>query len=436
MSNKIHKIGLLGLGVIGTEIAKFIITNSNNNKFLTSQNVELSKILVKNIEKKRSFQVNRSILTTNPEDIISDPDISIIIEVLGGQDPAASLIKQALIKKKHVITANKEVVAHHWAEILKLAQDNKVNLLFEASVGAGIPAIGIINNELAANHINSIDGILNGTTNYILSAMNNQKISFLKALKQAQDLGYAEPDPHNDISGKDSLYKINILANLAFNGNIPLNKIYIEGIENLNNKDFQYAKELGFNIKLIANAKRIESNPSMLQISVYPKLIPHNNILSNVNDVYNAILFKGNPVGNILVHGKGAGPESTTSAIAGNLLHILQKINTHQPPDRLNIQKQSIKIQSISKLETKYYLRLQVTDRPGVLAQLATILGNNKISISSVIQKDSNSKNKTAELVILTHTAIEQNIQNAIKKLKNIDSIRKINSIIRVADLE
>ena len=436
MSNKIHKIGLLGLGVIGTEIAKFIITNPSNNKFLTSQNVVLSKILVKDIEKKRSFQVNRSVLTTNPEDIIADPDISIIIEVLGGQDPAASLIKQALIKKKHVITANKEVVAHHWTEILKLAQENKVNLLFEASVGAGIPAIGIINNELAANNISSIDGILNGTTNYILSSMNNHKISFLKALKQAQDLGYAEPDPHNDISGKDSLYKINILANLAFNGNIPLNKIYIEGIEDLNNKDFQYAKELGFNIKLIANATRITANPSMLQISVYPKLIPHNNILSNVNDAYNAILFKGNPVGNILVHGKGAGPDSTTSAIAGNLIHILQKMNTHQPPDTLNIQKQSIKIQSISKLETKYYLRLQVTDRPGVLAQLATILGNNEISISSVIQKDSNSKNKTAELVILTHIAIEQNIQNALEKLKNIDSIRKINSIIRVADLE
>ena len=436
MLNKIHKIGLLGLGVIGTEIAKFIITNSNNNKFLASQNVELSKILVKNIGKKRSFQVNRSILTTNPEDIISNPNISIIIEVLGGQDPAFSLIKQALIKKKHVITANKEVVAHHWTEILKLAQENKVNFLFEASVGAGIPTIGIINNELAANNISSIDGILNGTTNYILSSMNNEKISFLKALKQAQDLGYAEPDPNNDISGKDSLYKINILANLAFNGNIPLNKIYIEGIENLNTKDFQYAKELGFNIKLIANAKRIASNPSMLQISVYPKLIPHNNILSNVNDVYNAILFKGNPVGNILVHGKGAGPGSTTSAIAGNLIHILQKINNHQPPDILNIQKKSIEIQSISKLETKYYLRLQVTDHPGVLAQLATILGNNEISISAVIQKDSNSKNKTAELVILTHIAIEQNIQNALKKLKNIDSIRKINSIIRVADLE
>ena len=435
MANKTHKIGLLGLGVIGAEIAKFI-TNSNNNKFLTSQNIELSKILVKNIEKKRSFQVNNSLLTTSPEDIISNPNISIIIEVLGGQEPAASLIKQALTKKKHVITANKEVVALHWSEILKLAQKNNVNFLFEASVGAGIPAIGIINNELAANKINSIDGILNGTTNYILSSMNNQKISFAKALKQAQELGYAEPDPQNDISGKDALYKINILANLAFNGNIPLDKIYVEGIENLNNKDFQYAKELGFNIKLIASAKRITSDSEILQISVFPKLIPHNNILSNVDDAYNAILFNGNPVGNILVHGKGAGPSSTTSAIAGNLIHILQKINNHQPPDILNIQKQPIEIQSISKLETKYYFRLQVADRPGVLAQLATILGNNQISISAVIQKDSNSKNKTAELVILTHIAIEENMQNALEKLKNIDSILKINSIIRVEDLE
>ena len=435
MVNKTHKIGLLGLGVIGTEIAKFI-TNSNNNNFLTSQNIELSKILVKNIEKKRSLQVNNSLLTTSPEDIISNPNISIIIEVLGGQEPAASLIKQALTKKKHVITANKEVVALHWSEILKLAQKNNVNFLFEASVGAGIPVIGIINNELAANRINSIDGILNGTTNYILSSMNNQKISFVKALKQAQELGYAEPNPQNDISGKDALYKINILANLAFNGNIPLDKIYIEGIKNLNSKDFKYAKELGFNIKLIASAKRITSDSEILQISVYPKLIPHNNILSNVDDVYNAILFKGNPVGNILVHGKGAGPNSTTSAIAGNLIHILRKINNHQPPDILNIQKQPIEIQSISKLETKYYFRLQVADRPGVLAQLATILGNNQISISAVIQKDSNSKNKTAELVILTHIAIEENMQNALKKLKNIDSILKINSIIRVEDLE
>ena len=436
MSNKIHKIGLLGLGVVGTEVAIFIITNSNNNKFLNSEKVELSKILVKNINKQRSFEINNSTLTTNPQDIIADPDISIIIEVLGGQEPAADLIKQALSKKKHVITANKEVVAHHWSETLELAKKNNVNFLFEASVGAGIPAIGIINDELAANTINSINGILNGTTNYILSAMNNKKISFSKALQEAQELGYAEPDPHNDISGKDSLYKINILANLAFNGNIPLDKIYIEGIENLHNKDFQYAEELGFNIKLIASAKRIPSNPSMVEISVYPKLIPHNNILSNVNDVYNAILFEGNPVGNILVHGKGAGPASTTSAIASNLIHILQKIDNRQPPDILNIEKQSIKIQPISKIKTKYYFRLEVKDQPGVLAQLATILGNNEISISAVIQKDSNSKNKTAELVILTHFAIEENIQNALKKLKDIDSIRTINSIIRVENQE
>ncbi len=391
--------------------------------------IELKKILVRDSGKPRATGIPTELLTTNPEDILDDDDIHVVVEVIGGVTPACGYLKRALAAGKHVVTANKEVMAQSGPELFRIAEKNRVNLLFEASVAGGIPIVGCLMNELLANDVFSIRGIINGTTNYILTQMAHQNTGFQQALKEAQDLGYAESDPTNDVEGIDAVYKLSILSSLAYHHRVAPQDIYREGISSLEANDFRYAKELGYAIKSLAIAS-LEGES--IQARVYPALIPLDNMLAKVDGVYNAVEVEGSLCGKVLFHGMGAGREPTTSAVVGDLIEIARRIGVQGPPPPMVQNGQPLNIRSIDDLETRYYLRLTVADRPGVLAQISRILGDGGISLASVIQKDSDPAEQTAELVITTHPAWEASVQRALRQVSDLEVVTRINNILRI----
>lgn len=424
-------VGLMGLGVVGGGVARALLHPSRGGALKAGLPIILKKVLVRDLTKRRAIQVPEGLVTADPQDILCSPEVDVVVEVIGGECPALGYIQEALSRGKHVVTANKEVMAKHGPELIALAAANKVNLLFEASVGGGIPIIGPLMKDLLANDIRSIRAIINGTTNYVLTRMAKDGMDFEDALGEAQERGYAEADPSNDVEGTDAAYKLAVLATLAFHTRVHADDVYREGISRLRAQDFRYAHELGYAIKLLAIAKL---DGDSVQVRVHPALVPEDHMLAKVDEVFNAVEVEGDLMGRVLFHGMGAGWEPTTSAVVGDVLEIARKLGSGvQPvpaPDVRNV----LGIAPMVRLTARYYLRLNVADRPGVLAQIATILGDHDISIASVIQKDTDPVAQKAEIVVTTHPAREDAMQASLERMERLEVVREISNLVRMED--
>ena len=435
MGNGEINIGLMGMGTVGGGVAAALLQNADAIKRKTGRAVRLRRALVRDASKIRQPTPPPGVLTTNPEDILSDPDVHIVVETMGGDSPAGEYLERALGDGKHVVTANKEVMSRRGPALMALAQERRVNLLFEASAGGGIPIVGCLMSQLLANDIRSIRSIINGTTNYILTRMARSQTPFADALAEAQSHGYAEADPTNDIEGVDAAYKLSVLGSLAFHRPIPHQSIYTEGISRLAPEDFRYAAELGYAIKSLAIATA-EPN-GLVQARVHPALVPQDHLLANVDGVYNAVEVTGDLCGQIILHGQGAGREATTSAVMGDILNILRTIgNADGPPPMPTLDGDDgttgNSVRPIDELASAYYMRLTCADQAGVLAQIARILGDGNISIATVIQKDTDPGGGTAQLVITTYPAREVDVQSALAVVAELDVVIGVNNLIRI----
>lgn len=419
------KIGLIGLGTVGAGVLKTL------SDF---EQVEVTKIAVKNLNKKRNIaNLDNSILTDNPYDVVNDPDIQIVIEVVGGVEPAFDLIKKAITNGKHVVTANKELLAKHGEELMNFAEQNNKVVLYEAAIAGGIPIIMPVKTILAGNKITKIAAILNGTTNYILTKMDVDGASYQNVLKEAQELGYAEADPTGDVEGFDTAYKLATLATIAFNKRINIKNIYREGISKIKAEDMKYANEFGFKIKLIALAQLDKDGNA--DVRVHPMLVKKSRSLAHINYVTNAVMIEGHPVGEIMFSGPGAGEFPTASSVVGDVLAIaseLSKTDYILPMMRCH-HSESAKMIDISETSNKYYISINTKNVVGVIATLGEIFAKNEISVSSILQKGLNDDN-TANIIVITEKCLEKNLQNAIKMFESDDSIIKVNSLIRVME--
>jgi len=424
-------IGLIGLGVVGGGVASVLIDKAQVLSKQVGYPVLLRKvkILEQDLARPLAKSMDPRLFTTEADDFFADPQIDIVVEAMGGEEPALEYLKRAISGGKYAVTANKEVIAKHGAELLALAQQHQVGLRYEASVGGGIPLIAPFQHDLVANEISGIYAIINGTTNYILTRMATEGDDFPSALAQAQELGYAEANPVNDIEGIDATYKLAILASLAFRTQVQPQDIYCEGVSRLGSRDFRYARELGYAIKLLAIAKQADN---FIEVRVHPVLIPEDSLLAKVDGVYNAVLVDGDLVGKVLFFGEGAGARPSSSAIVADIVKAAHDVVLGvggRPAWKLEPGKV---IKPMSELETRYYLRMNIADRHGVLAQIAKVLGDHRISILSVIQKLTDSVAQTAEIVIMTHPAKEAAMQQALGELAQLSVVEEISNFIRV----
>ena len=426
------RVGLLGLGTVGAGVASVLQEKNTSLDRRLGRSIELAGVLVRDLGKRRTISVPPTLLTTDASDVIDSSDIHLIVEVLGGVDPAFDYVCRALRSGKHVITANKELMAHHGLDLLKVAQEEGRDLFFEASVGGGIPLIGPFRQDLAANEITEIHAIINGTTNYILSRMASDGVDFDEALQEAKQKGYAEPDPTDDIDGNDSAYKLAILASLAFGGPVPPKAVYREGIRGLSTADFDYARELGYALKLLATSKK---DADGIEVRVHPALVTRDYLLSQVSGVENAVRIKVDLLGHAVFAGRGAGPGPTSSAIVADLIDLVHNMNigTHaRIPARFD---ENLVLKTINEVVSRYYFRIWVIDRAGVLAQIGEICATTGISIAAIVQKESDSSTGTAEMVILTHAAVEVDMQKAMAAIAKLEVVDRVAAFLRVEDL-
>lgn len=425
MQKKI-KLGLLGAGVVGSGVIKALSKDPG---------IEITKIGVKDKNKERDLDkyIDKSVFTTNINDIITDPEIQIIVEVLGGLDPAKDIVFKAIENKKHIVTANKDLIATYGAELFDLAKKHKVQIQFEASVCGGIPIINTIKQTLIANTFTKIIGILNGTTNFILSEMLNKKLNFETCVKEAQRLGYAEPDPTNDISGKDVAYKIAILASIALGERFKISKVYFEGIEKISLADIFLAEELGYRLKLIGLVQREESGS--VDIRVHPAFIKQTSTLASVSGANNGVLIKGDLVGELTFIGAGAGSLPTASSIVGDINMLKAQINSSKEPNPLFVCHHSeyAKVKPIKETTNSYFLRIRTEDKSGVVGQLGTIFGNSDVSIDTLTQRGAN-PDGSASITILTHKVKEERMQSAMADIKKINAVKQVENLIRVLE--
>ena len=424
-------VGMLGMGVVGSGVARVLLEKREQLAGMVGCPVSLKGILVKDPTKPRSYKGPSHLLTTNVEDILNDPKVDVVVEVIGGENPALDYIVKSISLGKHVVTANKEVMARHGPDILTLSRKKGVHVGFEASVAGGTPIIAPLLRDLVANDVITVHGIINGTTNYILTKMAQEGLDFGVALEEAQDLGYAEADPTNDVEGIDAAYKLAILSTLAFRARVKDTDVYYEGITRLKSRDFLYASELGYAIKLMAMARKQDG---AIQVRVHPVFVPANVLIAKVDGVSNAVEIKTDLAGRVLFHGQGAGSLPTTSALVADIVDISRNIVGHVRPPMLLSLDEDVAIRPMPELETKYYLRMSVADRPGVLAHIARILGDLRISISSVIQKEADEAAQRAELVFMTHRAKEDSMQQALDILQGLETVHEIGNMVRVEE--
>ena len=398
---------------------------------LAGCSISLRKALVRDLAKDRSFELPRRLLTGSVADILDDPEVDIVVEVMGGHDPALDCILKAVSLGKHVVTANKEVMAQHGPDILTMARKKGVQVLFEASVAGGTPIIAPLLRDLVANEIVGVRAIINGTTNYILTRMAQEGVDFADALSEAQELGYAESDPTNDVEGVDAAYKLAILSTLGFRARVKDTDVFREGITRLTARDFQYARELGYTIKLLAIA---DKEGGAVQARVHPALVPSDVMIAKVDGVLNAIEVDTDLAGRVLFHGAGAGAMPTSSAVVADIVDIARNLAGNVvPPSPITLD-ETVSIRPMPELETKYYLRLNVADRPGVFAEIAKALGDLSISIASVIQKEADEAAQRAEIVLMTHRAKEAAIQEALRLLDGLDVVNEVGNLVRVEE--
>ena len=427
--SKTINIALLGLGTVGQGIVNVLKENNHEISQKVGFPINIKTVLVRNIEKAKAFDASLN-LTTDFSDIINDDEINIVVEVMGGENPARQYMLQALQAKKHVITANKDVVALHGREMFEAATAHKVDFMFEASVGGGIPIIRPLKQCLTANKITEVMGIVNGTTNYMLTKMSNEGIDYNQVLKEAQEKGYAESDPTADVGGLDAARKLAILSSIAFNTKVSLNDVYVEGITKITPDDIKYAKELGYVVKLLAIAKDNVDNG--IEVRVHPAFISNKHPLSAVNDVFNAIYINGNAVGEAMFYGRGAGSLPTASAVVADVIDVARNIVHDMSGRILCTCFEDKKIASIDESISSYYIRLLVKDEPGVLALIAGAFGDQKVSLGSVIQKQK--LNNQAELVLLTGAISDVNIQKALTNIKSLNVVTEVYNVIRVEE--
>ena len=424
-------IGLLGMGVVGGGVASVLGDKSALLAKLAGAPLKLQGALVRDLSRQRAASLPDGALTTHADDILDNPDVDIVVEVIGGEQPALDYILKSISLGKHVVTANKEVMAKHGAKILSHARNHGVQVLFEASVAGGTPIIAPLLRDLVANEVVSINGIINGTTNYILTKMAQEGQDFGVALAAAQELGYAESDPTNDVEGIDAAYKLAILSTLAFRARVSDADVYSEGITHLTAQDFRYASELGYAIKLLAIASKTNGSVHM---RVHPAMVRSDVMLAKVDGVLNAIEVQTDLAGRVLFHGRGAGDMPTTSAVLADVMDIARNIVSGIEAPPLPSLTADVHISPMDALETKYYMRMNVVERPGVFAQILKVLGDLDISIASAIQKETDDDARRAEIVLMTHRAKEASVQSALKAIDKLQVVNEIGSLIRVEE--
>lgn len=428
---KVH-IGILGLGTVGAGVYWLLKKNRKLISKKSCMDIVIKKVADVDTRLKKSLEIPDEVFTQDAREVIEDPEIDIIVELIGGTAISRELMLEAIQNKKHIVTANKALFAEYGGEILQAVVENQVEFGYEASVGGGIPIIKTIREALVGNQIEKIIGILNGTTNFILTKMTKEGLDFGEALKTAQDLGFAEADPHLDISGGDARHKITILSSLAFNTFVDIKQVYMEGIEEIDKKDIQYSAEFGFVLKLLSVAELYDAG---VLVKVHPALVNKENPLAGVNWEDNAIMLYSDFLGKSMYYGKGAGSHPTASAVVADITDIAFKVNNKSEYNK-NCYSYFRNIPQIDfeNSNTRYYFRFNVLDRPGILSKLAGVLGNNNISIASVIQKETEEEHEHVPLVMLTHLALEKDVNRAIKKIDQFDEIEGKSKIIRVID--
>ncbi len=438
---KIVRLGMLGLGTVGAGVAKILSESRPPLLDKTGLDIRLHKVAVRDVKKARALALDPALLTTDAMAVATDPEVDIVVEVIGGIEPARALVTAALNAGKSVVTANKALLATHGKELFELALAHKTSIGFEASVCGGVPVIDAIRDGLVANRIESIHAILNGTTNYILTRMIDSGAPYTQALYEAQSKGYAEADPSTDVKGIDAGHKLTILSNLAFHSIFDFAEAHIEGIDNVNIDDVRFAGEMGYALKLLGIAKRRipgadpEELPGGLELRVHPTLIPNTHPLANVRDVFNAVLVRGDATGEVMLYGRGAGMMPTASAIIadvvdaarGSARQAFTKLQFFQNP------RADMPVIPMSKTRSRYYVRFRVADRPGAMGKIASLLGEKGVSIASVIQKEPH-ESGDVPIVMLTHNTIEERFQGALSEIEKLPFVRKPSCFFRVED--
>ena len=429
-------VGLLGLGTVGGGTLTVLRRNAEEITRRAGREIRVVRAAVRDLEKARALAGDLP-LTTNPFDVVDDPAIDIVVELIGGLEPARELVLQAIANGKHVVTANKHLVAKYGNEIFAAAQAKGVMVAFEAAVAGGIPIIKALREGLTANRIEWLAGIINGTSNFILSEMRDKGAAFDDVLKEAQRLGYAEADPTFDIEGIDAAHKLTILSAIAFGIPMQFDRAYTEGISKLTREDVQYAEELGYRIKLLGIARRAENG---IELRVHPTLIPERRLIANVDGAMNAVLVKGDAVGPTLYYGAGAGAEPTASAVVADLVDVtrLHTADPHHRVPHLAFQPDQLAdtpILPMDEVRTAYYLRLRAFDRPGVLADITRILADGNISIDAMVQKEPAEGEEQVNIILLTHVTVEKNINAAIARIEALDSVAGKVMRIRLEEL-
>ena len=427
-------IGLLGCGAVGGGVAELLLRSPSPFR-KRDLDLALRKIAVRDVSKPRDVALPKEMLTPDAEGIVVDPEVDIVVEVIGGIEPARTFVLSALRNGKSVVTANKALLAEHGEELFRTAHEHRVNLLFEASVCAGIPIIGALRNGLVANRIESLYGILNGTTNYILTKMTDEGGTFESALREAQERGYAEADPSMDVDGTDAAQKLAILSRIAFRAPFRTGDIFCEGIRDIRDQDIEYARELGYTIKLLAIAKRLEDR---IEARVHPVMIPSGSLLANIKHEFNAIEVVGDAVGTQVFYGRGAGRMPTASAVMADVVELARR-KMHRAQSRAGemlVGDDAPAPIPMDEIVMPYYFRLLVLDQPGVLARIASILASENISMASVIQQGrATSEEETVHIIMMTHHAQERSVRAAIRQIADLPAVKDRPQVIRVEEL-
>lgn len=422
------KVGLLGFGTVGTGVVRIVEGHQEDLQRQTGATIEVAKILVKNLDKARSIHVDNEKLTTDARSIIEDPEIDVVVEVMGGIEPTKTYIMDALKNGKHIVTANKDLMALHGADILALAQEKGCDVFYEASVAGGIPIIRTLVEGFASERITKIMGIVNGTTNYILTKMSKEGASYDDVLKEAQALGYAESDPTSDVEGLDAARKMTILSTLGFSVNVALEDVSVKGISQVTKEEIAYGRKIGYEIKLLGIAERHNEH---ISISVQPTMVKMSHPLASVNGVFNAVYVHGEAVGETMFYGPGAGELPTATSVVADLVAVSRNMGLGVSGRRVSVKYKEKKLKTDEQISSKHFILLDVADKAGVLAQITQVFADFEVSLESVLQYP-NTNNPNAEIIIITHDANRAAMKKVLSRFESLDVVNQIKSVYRV----
>ncbi|MBM7570940.1 homoserine dehydrogenase [Aquibacillus albus] len=422
------KVGLCGLGTVGTGVVNLLKNHKEEIKHKLGCEIVIKKVLVNNLHKQRDIAIDREWLTNNPDELVNNPDIDVIVEVMGGIEDTNLLLEQAVKNKKHIVTANKDLMAVHGQRLLRLAKENHCDIFYDASVAGGIPILRSLSDGLASDRIQKIMGIVNGTTNYILTKMTDEKLPFEPVLKEAQELGFAEADPTSDVEGLDAARKMTLLANLAFKMEIGLDDVEVSGISEISQEDITFANSLGYTIKLIGIAS---INRGKVEVSVEPTLLPHDHPLAQVKNEYNAVYVYGEAVGETMFYGPGAGSMPTATAVVSDLMEVIKNIRLGISGNSYISPQYETQLKQNTEKYTKYFIRMAVDDEAGTFQKITNVFSDQQVSFAKILQLPSNEK-ETAEIVMVTHQISKQQLLSSIENLYGLSVVNKIISYYRV----